>query len=147
MKQLLTKMALSLCCVGYFAQVYAVLPLSQAPKCPSASLIKAAGLSQVHEMENGIYAVIQVSDYGTMDQWGFGLIGIEAKSQREAMKKGLQILPAIEDASSPTRLPDGAGWLCLYPNSSNILAGAITPVPDETSVYQTLQMHHARQRP
>lgn len=108
------------------------MPATTAPAvCPSAATIKQGGLAYVEYdyEDNSGYMAFQLNNYGSSNQWLFGIDAIQASSQQAAMSTAYNILATLNGYPVPTYIPSENVWVCLYSTSTGNLALAMTPLP------------------
>lgn len=130
-------MLVALTTVGLNTVTYAMPP--RPANCPSASIIKAAGLTySIQESSGSTYTVVQLNNYATKDKWLFGFASIKASSSQEALNIGNQLLATLYGAPQPVAITSENVWGCLYKTTKGDYGIALTPVDLSASLPRTL---------
>lgn len=94
-----------------------------ASPCPEVAQIVAAGLQGVEDSIVG-WAGYNSGQYGTEEMWLFGLFGIEAENEEEALQIGVSALPSLyfsfEFGSKES------GYVCIYESHSSKIQAWMT---------------------
>jgi hypothetical protein len=127
MKQVAIRFSSFVLAAGLCSQLFAEMPPRPA-RCPNVAIIKAAGLAYA-ELDEGEYTTYQIHNYGTANIWAFGLTGIHANSNQEALSIGYQALISLNGNPTPIPITSENVWACVYSNSAGLMALAATPLP------------------
>lgn len=93
--------------------------------CPSASAIQEGGLAGSIPFFNRNYMTYTISRYDTSSNWTFVMGPIAAKSEKNALDKGLRLLTTVSGNPSPQQSEEGE-WACLYhTENSKVVAAAV----------------------
>ncbi|KTD38551.1 hemin binding protein [Legionella nautarum] len=111
----------------FCSQIFAEMP-PRPDRCPKAAVIKATGLAYA-ELDEGEYTTYQIHNYGTANIWAFGLTGIHANSNQEALSIGYQALISLTGNPTPIPVTSENVWACVYSNGAGLMSLAITPLP------------------
>ena len=128
----------------------AAVAATKAAVCPSANAIKQLTLITTKDEDGknskNLYVAAQVGNFGTSDQWLFGIFCIVASSEQEAKEAARDILAHLTGPTNPTPVDDPntlGGTRCLY-SSTSVHAvfpkncfnsiGAVSPVPTESYI-------------
>ena len=100
------------------------------PVCPSVAEIQntqfvGAGI------QDGKFAVIQFSNYGTNELWGFGIYNIDASSPSDAIAQAQAALPNLTFKNGPLRANKINTWGCNYNIGEGFKAVALTASTDK----------------
>jgi hypothetical protein len=97
------------------------LPLA----CPNASAIQEGGLMGSIPFFNRSYMTYTISSYDTSSNWTFVMGPIVAKSEKNALDKGLHLLTTLSGNPSPQQSEEG-DWACLYHTKNpKVVAAAV----------------------
>lgn len=113
-----------LTCFGFKTSVYA-----QAKTCPTAGSIISAGLLFAERDEDSASFIVgQVSNYNTIERWGFVLFVpfSQAANKTQALTVARQALPSLNANFATPIYKDGYS-ICLY-TANGLQAGTITPL-------------------
>ncbi|KTC86057.1 MULTISPECIES: DUF4949 domain-containing protein [Legionella] len=127
MKQPIIRFSSFILAAGLFSQVFAEMP-PRPDRCPSAAVIKSAGLAYA-ELDEGEYTAYQFHNYGTSNIWAFGMTGIHASSTQEALAIGYQALISLNGNPAPIPVTTENVWACVYSNGAGLMSLAFTPLP------------------
>ena len=103
-------------------------PLQEKVECPSAWAIKARGLGQLQDLDNGQWDAVTVNSFGTANNWTFLFGPVDASSEAEAKQMLKQALLLM--VRFAPQYKDGDQTICpfiSYTNKKPVFGFAINP--------------------
>jgi hypothetical protein len=113
--------------------------------CPTVDAFKHTGVSYALSDEDGTWDGIEwKNNFGTENEWTFGVVGINADSASEALTKANATIPGLVFKQGPVKMGTGQEpiWLCMYSSSVKEFGGvAVTPAMTPETSKLTRLMH------
>jgi hypothetical protein len=99
--------------------------LSDPNQCPSVEALKSVALNYVAPDE-GRYTAVNINNYGTPQDWVFGVGYISADSTADALKKAQTALTTLSGKPIPLFDASENMWMCIYNNNAGYITFAVT---------------------
>ncbi|KTD19567.1 DUF4949 domain-containing protein [Legionella londiniensis] len=99
---------------GGLTLFYSSLAAAQGPAvCPSASAIKAEGVSYAFNLMLDLYLALEGSNYDTDHNWEFAVGIIQAEDEEDALSQGNELVSTLSGQPTPEEIEPGT-WACIY---------------------------------
>jgi hypothetical protein len=98
---------------------------SEPTQCPSVAAIKSVELNYAAQYSSR-YNAINVNNYGTTQNWIFGIGDIPADSAADALYKAKTALTTLNGNPIPLYDSDDKRWICIYHNNNGYMSFAMT---------------------
>lgn len=100
--------------------------------CPSVNAIRSVGVSIAEKYRDDIWMTFETrNNYGTENDWSFGMFAVTANSSNEAVDIANQQLSSLTYISGPTEFTTPRGrvvWECRYEGHNPYYqAATVTP--------------------
>lgn len=109
-----------------FSQISVASSYPKPSRCPDVAAIQEVGVAYMEKETDFWYGAVDNVDYGTADNWNFGIGVFKTDDEDVAKRQAVAALKLLR-SSSPGPIEFTDSWLCSYTDGQGHSAVAITP--------------------